>query len=233
MIVVVPARGGSKGLTRKNVLPLAGVPLIQHTLKTALSARHVTRVIVSTDDDEITAVVKRIDGVEVPFRRPAELASDTSSAVDVYLHAADWLEATEGRPVGALCALLPTSPLRLSADIDAAIECFIRNQAEVVLSVQQGKPLAWHQQMDPDSRLTALGNLSPQEAIANRQAHGPAPVVLNGSIYVLDLVALRRTRTYFGPKTYGYLMPPERSVDIDGPDDFRLAEALLSVRSDT
>ena len=231
MIVVVPARGGSKGLARKNVLPLAGVPLIQHTLNTALTARHVTRVIVSTDDDEIAAVAAAIDGVEVPFRRPADLAADTASAVDVYLHAVDWIEKAEGCQIGVLCALLPTSPLRIAADIDAAIECFDRHQAEVVLSVQQVKPLAWHQQMDSDSRLTALGNLSPQAAIANRQAHGPAPVVLNGSIYVLDVATLRRTRSYFGPKTYGYLMPPERSIDIDGVDDFLMAEALLKARN--
>jgi CMP-N-acetylneuraminic acid synthetase len=223
MIVVVPARGGSKGLPRKNLRPFAGAPLIVHTLRAALRADSVDRVIVSTDDDEIIRVSRGVAGVEVPFRRPPHLATDNASAVDAYLHVADGLGVMEGSPPRDICVLLPTSPLREAHDIDAAIALYRSARAEVVFSVTEAKPLAWYQYMDEDGRLApALGRGA---GIGNRQEFRAAWVP-NGSIYVLDVETLRRTRTYFGPASYGYPMPPERSVDIDTEADFVAAEAL-------
>lgn len=231
MIAIIPARGGSKGLPRKNVRLLAGEPLIVHSLRAALAAASITRVLVSTDDDEIAAVAALIPGVEVPFRRPDELSGDTASAVDVYLHAADWLRDREGKAPDVLVPLLPTSPLRLPEDIDAAVALYRERNAEVVLSVQQAKPLAWHQDFADDQALSPISAMPAEQAVANRQALGRPPVVLNGSIYVLNIEALRQRRSYFGPRTYGYLMPADRSVDIDRIEDFRLAEALLASRA--
>lgn len=218
MIAVVPARGGSKGLPRKNIRELAGVPLISHTLRAALRSRHITRVVLSTDDDEIADVARQIEGVEVPFMRPDELASDSASAIDVYLHAASMLDATE------LCVLLPTAPLRLSSDIDACIDLFRATAAEVVLSVTEAKPASWQQIMGRDLALSPLPGVTP--SVANRQDYGTA-VVPNGAIYILNIPALRRSRSYFGPRSFGYLMPASRSIDIDTEDDLLIAEALM------
>ena len=228
LAAIVPARGGSKGLPGKNLRPLAGDPLIVHSLRAALAARLVSRIIVSTDCDEIARVCAAVPGVEVPFRRPAELATDAASAVDVYLHAADWLAEEMGTPPQALCVLLPTSPLRRPGDVDAAIALFHAKQAEVVISVTETKPVAWLQTMDADGRLSPAADGG--ASVANRQDL-PGAWQPNGSVYVLDIEALRRTRTYFGPATYGLTLPPDRSVDIDTETDFLLAETLLRQQS--
>jgi N-acylneuraminate cytidylyltransferase/CMP-N,N'-diacetyllegionaminic acid synthase len=225
VIAVVPARGGSKGIPGKNLRLLAGKPLIVHTLECARQARTVTRILVSTDDPEIARVARSVPGVDAPYLRPAALSGDTASAIDVYLHAAQWLEEAEGRRPISLCALLPTAPLRRPSDIDACIALFKDKNAAVALSVTAAKPAAWQQTLAADGRLTALGDTAP--SIANRQDYGRL-VVPNGAVYVFDVAALAATRSYFGPKTFGHKMPSDRSIDIDGKDDFRIAEALLA-----
>lgn len=226
MIVVVPARGGSKGLPGKNLLPLAGEPLIVHTLRAALDCPEVERVVVTTDDDEIIRVCHRVEGVEIPFRRPSHLATDDADAVDAYLHVVDCLGISEGAAPEEICVLLPTSPLRLPADISAAIDLYRRNDALSVISVTEAKPAAWLQSMSSDGRLESVVT---DERHNNRQDYDPI-FLPNGSIYVLNVEALRRTRNYYGPRTFGYLMPSERAVDIDSKTDFLTAEALLTAR---
>ncbi len=229
MIAIVPARGGSKGLPGKNLRLLDGAPLIHHTLRAALSAQLIDRVIVSTDCPEIASACLRVDGVEVPFMRPAGLATDEASAIDAYLHAAAWLAEHEGQAPRSLCVLLPTSPMRLPGDIDAAITLFKTKEAKVVLSVVETKPAAWLQLKHQDGRLTPL--LGRHASVANRQDL-PGTWVPNGSVYVLDMDELQYTRTYFGDLTFGLVMPPERSVDIDSEVDFALAEILCSRNAD-
>lgn len=228
MIAVIPARGGSKGLPGKNIRMLAGKPLIVHTLECARAASSITRVIVTTDDEDIAAAARSVEGVEVPFRRPAELASDTAQAFDVYLHVADWLRENEGNAPETLCPLLPTAPLRAPADIDGCVSLYRARDADVVLSVTAAKPASWQQQMAEDGRMGPVPGLA--TSVENRQAYGKI-VIPNGAVYVLNVEAVRRTRTYFGPRSYAYPMPADRSIDIDGHDDFRMAEALLMMRS--
>lgn len=222
MIVVVPARGGSKGLPRKNVLGIAGKPLIVHSLECALAAKGVTRVVVSTDDAEIADVARGVPGVEVPFLRPAELSGDTASAIDVHLHAGQMLGTRQ------ICVLLPTAPLRLPEDIDASVALFRKHNAAVVLSVTAAKPAAWQQNMDADGKLAPVPGLA--ASVDNRQGYGRT-VIPNGAVYVLDLAELAATRTYFGPRTWAHYMPADRSIDIDGEDDRIIAEALLERRA--
>ena len=226
MIVIVPARGGSKGVPGKNLRVLAGLPLIVHTLHTALACDAADRVIVSTDDDEIIHVCRGVAGVEVPFRRPSHLASDSANAIDAYLHVVDCLGVSEGAAPDEICVLLPTSPLRLPSDIDAAIELFRSNDAQAVVSVTEAKPAAWLQEMSEDGQLQSV---VASEQLDNRQSY-PTVYLPNGSIYVLDVETLRRTRNYFGPRSFGYPMPPERAVDIDTEADFLAAEALMNER---
>ena len=230
MLAVVPARGGSKGLPGKNLLPLGGRPLIHHSLAVAAAAAAIDRVLVTTDDPEIRLAALEIPGVEAPFLRPDALATDDAGAVDVYLHAVDWLKQHENCEVNEICVLLPTAPLRLASDIDGAIALYRERQADVVVSVSAAKPLPWHQDMAADGRLVEIVDSPDGAAIANRQCMGRPPVVLNGSIYVLRIGPLRETRAYFGDRTYGYPMPASRSVDIDDADDFAIAEALMAAR---
>ena len=226
MIVIVPARGGSKGVPGKNLRPLAGVPLIVHTLQSALDCPAIERVIVSTDDDEIIRVCRGVTGVEVPFRRPAHLATDDAHAIDAYLHMVDGLGVSEGVAPEEICVLLPTSPLRLPSDISAAIELYRHNDAQAVISVTEAKPASWLRQMGPDGRLHPVVS---DERLDNRQNYTPV-YLPNGSIYVFDVETLRSNRTYFGPESFAYPMPSERAVDIDTEADFLAAEALLIQR---
>lgn len=226
MIVVVPARGGSKGLPGKNLRPLAGQPLIVHTLQCALDCEAVDRVIVSTDDDEIIRVSRGVAGVEVPFRRPPHLSTDDAVSLDAYLHVVDCLGISEGVVPTEICVLLPTSPLRLPTDISAAIQLYRQRDAKAVISVCETKPVEWIQKIAADGELKSI---IPSDRLLNRQDYDPV-YLPNGSIYVLDVEVLRRTRDILGARAYGYPMPPQRSIDIDTEIDFITAEALMTQR---
>src|SRR5258705_3977965 len=130
---LIPARGGSKGVPGKNIRPLCGKPLLQYTAEAALVARHLSRVILSTDDEEIARVGERC-GLQVPFLRPAQLAQDQTSMLPVVQHALTWLESC-GERFSAVCLLQPTNPLRRSEDIDGCIELFVREDADAVVTV--------------------------------------------------------------------------------------------------
>lgn len=228
MIALILARDGSKRLPNKNIMPIAGKPLIHYTLEAALKARHIDRVILSTDSEKIREVALQIEGVEAPFIRPDELASDTAQAADVHFHAIDWFKENESTDVQDLCLLLPTSPLRKSEDIDGAIELYQKTSADVVVSAVRAKPLAWHQDLDTQSlKMSPIVKMDSRDAVRNHQEMPAPPVCLNGSVYVLNVPKYRKTRSYFGENTYGYEMPLSRSIDIDEKDDFIIAEALL------
>jgi CMP-N,N'-diacetyllegionaminic acid synthase len=224
MLVIIPARGGSKGLPRKNIRPLAGVPLIGHTVRAALAAESVTRVIVSTDSEEI-AEVCRGEGAEVPFLRPPELASDESMVMDSYLYTVDRLADEANQVIDVFAALLPTAPLRTSADIDAAAEIFRARQADSVISVTDAPvPPPWYRRIDEDG---VVRDLFPgADAVSNRQRQESA-YIPNGAIYIFRTEQLRKTRRYYTDRTYPYIMPRERSADIDDIMDFAWAEFLI------
>lgn len=225
MIAIIPARGGSKGVPHKNIRPLAGVPLIVHTLLAARQAGTVERVLVTTDDDEIIRVAREVEGVEVPVRRPAHLADDDAPAIDAYLHLIDSLEIMEGRAPEAVCILLPTTPLRDGSDIDAAVDLFRRTGASAVISVAPAKPAAWLHAVDGDGRMRPA--LADSDCTKNRQAMPPV-FLPNGGIYVVDVATMRERRSIYGENAYAYVMPAERSIDIDTEADFAAAEALLN-----
>jgi CMP-N,N'-diacetyllegionaminic acid synthase len=230
MIVIVPARGGSKGLPGKNTRPFAGAPLIVHTLRTALAAQSVTRVLVTTDDDEIMRIARGIEGVEIPVRRPPHLASDSANALDAYLHLIDSLEIIEGVAPGEVCVLLPTSPLRSPADIDHAIAHYRRKQADAVISVSEAKPLAWLHTIAVDGHMVPA--VATDGPLVNRQAHDQA-YLPNGSIYVFDIEAARTRGSIYGGNMFAYVMPVDRSIDIDTEADFLAAEALFLQRPES
>lgn len=221
---LIPARGGSKGIPRKNLALLAGQPLLAWTIDAALGSENLSRVLVSTDDVEI-AEVARQHGAEVPFLRPPELAADESGALEVALHALDWIEqSTSGRPE-YLLLLQPTSPLRTTADIDAAIDLARARSADAVLSVCEATPhplLA--RRVDENGVLT---DFIPVPEVSGRRQDFPPAYFLNGAIYLNRCASLRATRSFQPPGALALRMPPERSLDIDTLLDLRIAEAFL------
>ncbi len=223
MLGIIPARGGSKGVPRKNVRKIGGKPLIAHTIEAALATKGITRLVVSTEDEEI-ADVARAYGAEIPFMRPQELATDTSSVIDTYIYTIEQLKA-EGEKVDEFAIMQATSPFRTTQDIDAAIELFHKKSADSVISVVETEhPLAWIKTMDGQGRLAhAVQGL---DALKNRQAY-PKYFLPQGAVYVFNYDLFRRTREYWHPNTYGYKMPAERSVDIDTPLDFEFATFLF------
>jgi CMP-N,N'-diacetyllegionaminic acid synthase len=215
-LLLIPARGGSKGLPRKNLLELAGVPLIGHTIRAALKA-NLGRVVVSTDDDEIAGVSEDF-GAEVPFLRPPSLASDQATSAEVALHAIDELQIQ-----GAICLLQPTSPLRRTSDITGAHQLFCASGEAVIGVSTTNKPLSWHHEMSEDGHLIATS-----DQIAGRRQEVRSLVIPNGAVYVTSVLSLRHHKSFFPPKSRGWLMPPERAVDIDDELDWILAEAIIT-----
>jgi CMP-N,N'-diacetyllegionaminic acid synthase len=220
---VIAARGGSKGLPRKNILPVAGRPLIAWSIAAAGESRWLDRAIVSTDDAEI-AEVARSWGGDVPFLRPGELATDEASVVDAVLQVADSIAGNHTYVV----LLQATSPLRTGADIDAAIEICRGLRAPACVSVAPvSKGPWWMYTIDKYRRLRALPGFATQ---SQRRQELPAVFMPNGAVYVGELAWLRRSRSFYGERTVASEMPPERSVDIDSVVDLKLAEALISLR---
>lgn len=225
MIAIIPARGGSKGVPGKNFKELAGKPLIAYTIEAALHATGIDRVIVTTDSKEIANIAKQY-GAEVPFLRPDELASDTSSAVDVYLHAVEYLMRQDNSTIESFMVLLPTAPLRGSKHIDEAIAMYKQKKPQTLLSVKEADvPPTWYMQCDEDGRMHNAGFTS-NRVIANRQEND-IYYIPNGAIYILDYKLLKEERTYYSKDTLAYIMSAKDSVDIDTMLDFQFAEVLM------
>lgn len=223
-VALVPARGGSKGLPGKNVRALSGKPLIAWTIEAARQAVSVGRVVVSTDDTAI-AGTSLAHGAEVPFLRPADLAGDKTDMVDVALHFLDWLEADQGELPHWLVLLQPTSPLRLAADIDGALRQAAIQGADAVISVFPARPHpVWAKSLDDRGRLMAW--LPETPAAACRQDL-PLLYYPNGAIYGIRPAALRAHHTFSPPDCVAWIMPESRSLDIDTPWDFHLADLVM------
>lgn len=226
MLAIIPARGGSKGLPGKNIRLLNGKPLIAYTVEAALKAKHIDRVIISTDDEEIASIAVKY-GAELPFMRPAELASDTAMAIDNYIYTIGRLEKESGTPIDAFVVLQPTSPLRTAEDIDGAIELFDQKGADSVISYcQEAHPVIWHKYLDAEGRFVDIFESNIKNRQDNRVSYYP-----NGAVYVFKSSVIRE-RKYYTNKSFAYIMPRTRSVDIDFIEDFEYAEFLLRRRQE-
>lgn len=216
---LIPARGGSKGVPRKNLRSLAGKPLLQWTAEAALASHFLDRVVLSTDDDEISQVGASF-GLDVPFRRPADHSSDTASAADVVRHALAELS----ERFDYLVYLQPTSPLRSPADIDGCLERLANGDGNFCVTVQASPQRPeWLFYLDANGRIDpVVGRFD-----ATRRQDLRACYVLNGAVYAARVDAFERAGTFLTDRTLGYVMPAERSVDVDEMADFDVAEAIL------
>lgn len=222
MLAIIPARSGSKGLPGKNIRPMLGLPMIAHTIRAAAAAERISEIVVSTDSEEIAGVARE-HGASVPFLRPAELSGDKAAVTDALSYTIRRLEEERGEPIPAFCELQPTSPLRNAGDIDGAVGLFLERDADSVISfVKSEKPLAWARELDREGRILP----SPASRASNRQEH-PDVYWPNGAVYVVRS-ALLAAGSFYTEKSYAYLMPPERSADIDTLLDFQIAEFLMT-----
>jgi CMP-N-acetylneuraminic acid synthetase len=226
IIAIVPARGGSKGVPRKNVRPLAGKPLIAWTIAAAKHAATIGRIIVSTDDAEIAAVAKE-HGADIPFMRPPELAQDTTPDLPVLQHVLQRLQADGDLP-DVVVWLRPTVPLRTTADIDGAVAMLKITSADSVRSVSTAKAHPYWMKTVTDGLLHSFVSGKDDRTHPNRQSLPPV-YMLNGAVDVMRARIVLEQNDLWGSRVGAYVMPPERSIDIDTLADFAAAEALLKV----
>jgi CMP-N,N'-diacetyllegionaminic acid synthase len=226
MLAIIPARGGSKGVYRKNIRMLGGKPLVQWTIEAALKAKSIDRIIISTDDEEIADVCRNI-GVEILFMRPKELAQDHSLAIDNYIYTMDRMINEFGYVYDEFAVLLPTAPFRTAADIDAAVVIFENSVADSVISCKELEhPLSWVCDVN-DSGKILQNKRATTKNIMNRQ-QAKVSYIPNGAIYVLKNSLIKSNYSYYTENTYAYLMPSERSIDIDTELDLEFAEFYTS-----
>lgn len=229
---LITARGGSKGIPGKNLAPLAGKPLLAYTCEAGLASSSLSRVVLSTDDPAIAEVGRRC-GVEVPFLRPAALAADNSSSLDVALHALDWLKNNESWIPDALMILQPTSPLRTSRHINASVELLEKTGADTVVSVipvpHRFSPFSVMKHSD--GWLQHFWE-EPMSFDRFRRQNQPVLFARNGPAVLLTRVpVLLGRKSFYGDRVAPYQMSEAESIDIDNPFDLRIAEAALSARS--
>jgi CMP-N-acetylneuraminic acid synthetase len=224
LLAVVPARAGSKGIPGKNLAPVGGRPLIAWTLAAARESGVCARIVVTTDSPAIAAVA-RDHGGETPFLRPAELSGDEASSVDVVVHAVSWLEREEGARFDWIGLLQPTSPLRTAGDLAAAYELARTRAPKAVVSMCPAKsPPPWLKQLDADGRIA----VTPPGAMRRQDVAGW--YALNGSIYLVRRDVLLAEGTFFTDDTLGFVMPQERSLDVDTPFELVQCDVLLRER---
>ena len=230
ILAVIPARGGSKGVPRKNIYLVAGKPLIAYTLEAALAVRHrLHRLIVSTDDAEIAKVARRY-GVDVPFMRPADLAGDGVPMFPVLQHAVRTVEAMDNVHLDWVLLLQPTAPFRTPQDIESALDLATGGGCDSVISVVQ--VFAVHpklmKRIENDRLLPFC--IEEQEG-TRRQDYQPPAYMRNGAIYLTRRAVLMEQNSIWGQVIRPYIMPEERSVSIDSEMDMKLAELMLAERS--
>ena len=224
IIGLITARGGSKSIPGKNINPLAGKPLIAWTIEAALQCKELSRVIVSTDDEKIAEVAQQW-GAEVPFIRPVELAQDASSHISVVLHAIHWLEEKERFCPDYIMLLQPTSPFRTVEDMGKTIQLAKDHHAVAVMSVCEAlkHPYKTYKIIENGT----LEYFIPSNIGYKYRQALPKVYEENGAIYLNKRSSLLQDQTFLPTGTIAYVMPQERSLDVDTPWDFYVADLIL------
>lgn len=222
---VIPARGGSKGVHRKNIRPLCGKPLLAYTAEAASAASRLTRTILSTEDDEIADIGRSL-GIDVPFMRPVELAEDATATFPVILHAVTKLESI-GEYYDAVCLLQPTNPLRRAEDIDNCIELMETTGADSVISILPVPATfnpKWVYWRLPDGEMKlSSGDTEP----VTRRQDLPAAFHREGSVYVTKRSVLTEYGNLYGQNVRGYEIDEANSINIDTKEDWNRAEEMI------
>lgn len=225
-LFIIPARGGSKGIPRKNIKELCGRPLIHYSIELARTFAPDSHIIVSTDDDEIRDVASRT-GLPVPYMRPAELGGDRVGSREVILDAMDWAD-RQGIGYDCVVLLQPTSPMRVPADVSGALALY-RPDVDMVVSVTEASCNPYYDcfETQPDGTL----HVSKGDGAYTRRQDAPKAWQYNGAVYVINPTSIRRMTLGEFPRRIPYEMPRSRSVDLDTPLDWTIVESLMSATS--
>tara|TARA_B100000945_G_scaffold321406_1_gene335755 strand:+ start:1662 stop:2393 length:732 start_codon:yes stop_codon:yes gene_type:complete len=222
---IILARGGSKAIPRKNIKDINGHPLIAYTIYEALKSKYLDRLVVSSDDDEIRSISEEY-GAEAPFSRPKDLSGDKAKPVECNLHATKWIEDDEGKKYDYVVELLVTNPFKTSVDIDNVIEKQVYTDADSVIAVmplEDHHPIRIKKIVDGKIRDFIL----PEVPESRRQDLKPKAYIRNGSIYSMRRDMLEKGIRYGTDNSLAYIMPRERTVNIDEPMDFIIADYLM------
>ncbi len=218
ILAIIPARGGSKGIPRKNIKLLAGKPLIAWTIEEAKKSKYIDRLILSSEDEEIIQVAKQW-GCEVPFKRPIDLAMDDTPGIEPVIHAINTLK----EKYDYVCLLQPTSPLRTVKEIDGCIEkCFFSKKSSCVSVTEVDKHPYWMYEMDGFNFLKPLF----EDKLVARRQDLPKMFSLNGAVYIATRNQLLEKNTFISKETIGFVMDKKSSIDIDDNLDYVFAERL-------
>ena len=217
VLAIIPARGGSKGVPRKNVRVVAGKPLIAWSIEEAKKSGYIDRLVLSSDDAEIIETAKAW-GCEVPFVRPTELARDESPGIDPVLHAIGVLPKFD-----IVVLLQATSPMRIAADIDGCIQHCVSSGAKACVSVSEVEQSPyWMYRLGSEGQMHPL---MPEKEFVRRQDL-PSTYILNGAVYVASSDWLVEHKTFLNSETLGFVMPSERSLDIDTELDLQILNMI-------
>lgn len=222
-LYVIPARGGSKGIPHKNIKPLGGRPLIHYAIDTARSLADDRHIVVSTDDEEIARVAEAT-GLAVPYRRPAELATDTAGSREVVLDAMDWAE-REGVRFDNVCLLQPTSPMRTVADVERCLAAY-RPELDMVVSIVEASVNPYYNCFEEDAASGYL-HISKGDGLLTRRQDAPKAWEYSGAVYVINPESIRRQPMGAFERRVGVEMDRERALDLDTELDWIVAETVM------
>ena len=223
-LYVITARGGSKGIPHKNIKPLGGKPLILYSVEIARQLATDSLIAVSTDDPAIADVVRGA-GLEVPYMRPAELATDTAGSREVIIDIMDYWRDTLHRPFDKVVLLQPTSPFRTVDDVKGCLE-FYSPDVDMVLSVMEASCNPYYNCFETGD--DGCLHVSKGDGLYTRRQDVPKAWEQNGAVYVINPDSLRRYPLGTMPKRLPFVMPRERSIDLDTPTDWLIAESMIN-----
>lgn len=224
-LYVIPARGGSKGIPHKNIKPLGGIPLIGYAIREARKLADDADICVTTDDPEIAAVAESM-GLKVPFLRPAELAGDKSGTYEVLLHALDYYQ-NQGIDYDTLVLLQPTSPFRTADDITNAMTLYTPD-IDMVVTVKEAASNPYYNCYETDDE--GFLHISKGEGTYTRRQDAPKVWEYNGAVYIINVASLRKMPLGKFTRRRMSIMPADRSIDLDTPTDWLIAETLLQAK---
>ncbi|MFW1839165.1 cytidylyltransferase domain-containing protein [Acinetobacter gyllenbergii] len=224
---LIPARGGSKRLPRKNIKLLGDKPLIAWSIEVAKASKYIDQVVVSTDDEEIKLISEQY-GAEVPFLRPEHLSNDQASSFDAIKHTIDFLQLDQ--PKELIVLLQPTSPLRLVSELNTALEFFISKNAKGIVSISETEHSPMWSNTLPENG--CMSDFIRPEVQGKRSQDLPKFFRLNGSIYIYETLSLlKQEKIFFDENVYGFETSLETAIDIDTALDFLVAEIIMKHRA--
>lgn len=223
VLIIIPARGGSKGIPRKNIKPLNGKPLIYYAIDMARAITADENICVSTDDVEIKSVVEAY-GLQVPFLRPNELSTDTAGTYEVLIHALNFYE-EQGKQYNTVLLLQTTSPFRTAEQVKEALQLFDNSNADMVVSVKECPANPYYNVYEED--MDGYLHVCKGDGNVFRRQDAPKVYEYNGAIYIMNADELKRTHMHKMPHRIKFVMDAKSSFDLDTMQDWKMAEMML------